>query len=231
LEGGSEVRADLNARVRTRDGEDAGKVRYAIFDPNAGDVSHFVVSTGRLFGRDIVVPAESIVPPEIAEDESHTEETVVLNLSKAELEAMPDFDPTRYGAPPAGWMAPEAYGYPISGYVWSSNIAAGADLGPEIEPPGDEAAPAAAIARGTPVLDSAGDDVGEVEDLRFDTRRGELNALVVRIGGVLQTLFGGGETVEVPRAMIASVTPGGVHLRAGKQELENMARTGSSGQR
>lgn len=220
------MRIDLNARVRTRDGEDAGKIRYAVFDPNVDDVSHFVVSTGGLFGRDVVVPAEAVVPPEVAEETSHEEPTVVLNLSRSELEAMPAFEPPRYSEPPAGWASPGDYGYPATSYLWpSSEAAAPNELGPELEPTSGQGPEEATIARGTAVFDRAGDHVGVVEELRFDTVKSDLTGIVIRLGGTLQALFGGGETVEVPKEMIASVIGDGVHLSTGKEELEQMAQS------
>ena len=218
------MRIDLNARVKTRDGADAGKIRYAIFNPDLNDVSHFVVSTGGLFGKDVVVPAEAVAPPEIAEDRSYNEDVVVLGLSTAELEAIPAFDPLRYGEPPMGWAYPATGDYAAASYLWPANPVQDA-FQQSIEPEsrGEIGDKGATIAKGSSVFDQSGDDVGIVEDLRFGTIESDLHSLVIRVGGVLQTLFGGGETVEVPKEMIASVTPDGVHLRVTKEEIRQMA--------
>ena len=225
-----EMRVDLKAKVRTRDGEEAGDIRYAVFNPDINDVSHFVVGTGGLFGRDVVVSADAIAPPEIAEDTSYREEVVVLNLSKAELEGMPEFDQSRYSAPPPDWASPADYGYPTSSYMWPNRHAPEpAPLHGEPVTASEEKSQLATISKGTPVLDRNGDDVGVVEDLHFGTMNSDLNVITVRIGGPLNTLVGGGETVEVPREMIASVTSGGVHLQTTKEELRHMARPGKRG--
>lgn len=222
------MRIDLSAKVRTRDGEYVGKIRYAIFDPGSRDVTQFVVGTRGLLGRDIVVPSDTVVPPEIAEDTSFKEPVVDLTLSKAELKQMPDFDRSRYAVPPSGWASPPAYGYPTGNVLWS-------DV-PAVEPPLSALDPEAmemekqrevTVGKGSTVFDRAGGEIGVVEDLRFDTLANDLNAVVVRLGGTLQTLFGGGETLEVPTEMIENVTPAGVHLRASEEDLRQMARSRS----
>jgi sporulation protein YlmC with PRC-barrel domain len=227
------MRVDLNARVITREGEDAGRISYAIFDPDVADVTHFVVNTGRFLGRNVVVPVELVVPPEIAGDTTFTEDTVALNLSRQELRGMPDFDPAHYGRAPSGWIAPQAYTFPPSGYLWlgrfwSNPGARGSDESAETGAP-DDAPRELAIAKGDPVLDSRGDEVGVVDDLRFDTREEDMRALVIRTGGMLQSLLGTGEQVEVPRRLIASISPDGVHLRVTRDEIHQMTRTGRPG--
>src|SRR5437667_11944915 len=49
------MRIDLRARVRTKDGHDAGKVRRVIVDPATERITGFVVSTGGLLGREVIV--------------------------------------------------------------------------------------------------------------------------------------------------------------------------------
>jgi hypothetical protein len=43
---------------------------------------------------------------------------------------------------------------------------------------------------------------------------------VLRVGGALRTLFGGGDTVEVSRSQIESVGESIVKLRLAKEEVE-----------
>lgn len=54
------MRVGLDATVRTRDGDDAGTVRRASVDPRTNAVTDFVVSTGGLLGRDVLVPLQEI---------------------------------------------------------------------------------------------------------------------------------------------------------------------------
>jgi len=62
-----------------------------------------------------------------------------------------------------------------------------------------------------------------VDDLRFDAENGNLQGFVLRVGGALRTLFGGGDTVEVSRYQIESVGESLVRLRLAKDEVEAAA--------
>ena len=106
------MRVDLDAKVRARDGEEIGSLNRAIVDPQTNEVTHVVVSTGAIFGRDIVVPRENV------ERANQDGDTIQLDLTKDELERFPDFMPEQYGAPPPAWVAPAGYGFPASGYAW-----------------------------------------------------------------------------------------------------------------
>ena len=57
------MRVDLDAKVRASDGEEIGSVDRAIVDPHTNEVTHIVVRTGAIFGRDIVVPREDSSAP------------------------------------------------------------------------------------------------------------------------------------------------------------------------
>ena len=213
------MRVDLDAKVRAHDGEEIGSVDRAIVDPRTNEVTHIVVRTGAIFGRDIMVQREDI------ERANQDGDTVQLDLSKDELEKFPDFVAENYGAPPPAWMAPAGYGFPSSGYAWP--IAMDPMLGTvpmtmpeeltesEIEEPDQ-----VTLTKGALVLDRADDDIGVVDDLRFDADTGQLQGFVLRVGGALRTLFGGGDTIEVSRYQIESVGESMVKLKLAKEEIE-----------
>src|SRR4051812_26185048 len=100
------MRIDLDAKVITRDGEHVGSVERAVVDPETNTVTDFVIGTGWLFGRDILVPSDEF---ERAERDG---DTVRLTLSRAELEALPDFVPAQYMPPPEGWIPDTGYIFP-----------------------------------------------------------------------------------------------------------------------
>jgi hypothetical protein len=54
------MRLDLDAKVRARDGEEIGSVDRAVVDPRTNEITHIVVKTGAIFGRDIMVPREDL---------------------------------------------------------------------------------------------------------------------------------------------------------------------------
>src|SRR5688500_11357316 len=216
------MRVDLDAKVRARDGEDIGSVDRAIVDPRTNEVTHMVVRTGAIFGRDIVVPREDV------ERANQDGDTIQLDLTKDELERFPDFAPEDYGAPPPTWVAPAGYGFPSSGYAWP--IAMDPMMGtvpmmiPDEVAEGETEEPdQVTLTKGALVLDRHDDDIGVVDDVRFDAETGVLQGFVLRVGGALRTLFGGGDTVEVSRYQIESVGESIVKLRLAKEEVEAAA--------
>jgi sporulation protein YlmC with PRC-barrel domain len=216
------MRLDLDAKVRASDGEDIGSVDRAVVDPHTNEVTHIVVRTGAIFGRDIMVPREDI------ERGGQEGDTIQLDLTKDELKQFPDFVLDQYGAPPPTWVAPAGYGFPSSGYVWP--IAVDPMMGPapmllpEDAPDADVENPVqVTLTKGALVLDRHADDIGVVDDVRFDMDSGQLTGFVLRVGGALRTLFGGGDTLEVSRHQIERVGESMVTLRLAKEEIQAAA--------
>lgn len=216
------MRVDLDAKVRAHDGEDVGSVDRAVVDPRSQEVTHIVVRTGAIFGRDIMVPREEL------ERATEDGDAIRLRLNKDELETLPEFVAEQYAPPPPTWMGPAGYGFPASGYVWP--VAVDPTMGPmplpvdtmatdeDVEEPDQ-----VTLNKGALVMDRNGEDIGVVDDVRFDAQTGQLQGFVLRVGGALRTLFGGGDTVEVSRRGIASVGESIVHLRLAKEEVEAAA--------
>jgi sporulation protein YlmC with PRC-barrel domain len=80
------------------------------------------------------------------------------------------------------------------------------------------------LPKGAVVFDREGNDVGLVEDVRLDPETGQLMGFVLRIGGMLRTLFGGGDCVEIGRSQVDRVGEGTVSLRIAKDEVEQLAK-------
>lgn len=213
------MRMELDAKVRASDGEDIGHIDRAVVDPQTNEVTDIVVRTGAIFGRDILVPRQEI------ERGNQDDDAITLMLTKDELEKLPDYVAERFGPPASTWAAPDGYSFPSSGYIWP--IAVDPMMGgmpimiPDDEPlqEGDSVT----LTKGALVLDRHGDDIGVVDDLRFDAENGNLQGFVLRVGGALRTLFGGGDTVEVSRYQIESVGESLVRLRLAKDEVEAAA--------
>jgi len=211
------MRVDLDAEVRTREGEAAGSVQRAIIDPQANEVSDFVISTGGLFGYDVLVPRERL------EESSREGRTIRLDLTRDELKNMPPYEPMDYAMPTSGWVPPAGYAYPLTSFLWPVGY-----LDPErervVQDRGEgEGDVWPAIRKGTAVRDSSGDEIGVVDDVRVDPASGQLEGLVIRAGGVLQTFFGGGETFDISRSQIARVADGDIYLAVAKDHLERLA--------
>jgi len=212
------MRLDLDAKVRAHDGEDIGSVDRAVVDPRINEVTHIVVRTGAIFGRDIMVPRADIERATVEGD------TIQLDLTRDELEQLPDFVMEEFGAPPPAWVAPAGYGFPSTGYAWPVAVDPMAGPAPMMLPEDDldgefEDPDQVTLTKGALVLDRHGDDIGVVDDLRFDVESGKLTGFVLRVGGALQTLFGGGDTVEVSRQQIEHVGESLVRLRLAKDEV------------
>ena len=71
---------------------------------------------------------------------------------------------------------------------------------------------------------SPGDEIGVVDDLRFDANSGRLQGLVVRAGGTIQTFFGGGDTREVDMSDVERVGEGNVYLRVSSEEFKRCVK-------
>ncbi|MCC7372411.1 MAG: PRC-barrel domain-containing protein [Chloroflexi bacterium] len=214
------MRLDLDAKVRASDGHNIGSVDRAIIDPRTNEVTSIVVRTGAIFGRDIMVPREDI------ERGSQDGDAIRLTLTKDELERLPDFRPEEYGPPPGTWVAPAGYAFPAGSYAYPLAVDPMGMSMPILVP--DETVDledpdAVTLTKGALVLDRHGDDIGVVDDLRFDADSGRVQGFVLRVGGALRTLFGGGDTVEVSRLQIESVGESIVRLRLAKDEVEAAA--------
>jgi sporulation protein YlmC with PRC-barrel domain len=223
------MRIDLGAKVRTSDGEDAGTLERAVFDPRGNAVREFVVDTGGLLGRQVLVPA--------AELEAATREGDILRLglSKKELEQLPTYAPERYNTvPPNGWRAPVGLGFPDGAYLWPAALITPAPaevdvVAPPTERPVRPEGADVSLARGAAVLDRSGEDVGVVDEVRLHEVTGAVQGFTLRVGGALRTLFGGGDVVEVTRSQTDSVDESLVRLRLSKDELIRLAREGEGG--
>src|SRR5437870_10363668 len=178
------MRIPLDARIRTSDGHDAGNVRRVLIDPTGERITGFVVSTGRLLGREVIVGEDAFV-------EGASPGVLTLRLSKAELEAQPSFEERDYVPPPSTWAAPVTFGLPPSAYLWP--------VGSTPEPAPESTTPTMTptIKKGDTVKDRDGDVVGVVQEIRFDERSGGLTGLLVKVGAGLQRLIGGGELAEI----------------------------------
>lgn len=106
------MRIDLETKVRTKDGHDAGEVKQVIWDPRGNQITQYVISTGGLLGHDV------IVSPEMLEGATRDGSAIVLDMSKPELDQLAHYEPEAYGPPPADWRAPTVQGFPSGGYLW-----------------------------------------------------------------------------------------------------------------
>jgi len=198
------MRIDLNARIKTSDGHEAGKIHRVLIDPETERITGFVVSTGRLLGRDVIVGEDMFA------DASADGGTITLSLTKKELDTQPSFEEDDFVTPPAGWSAPNlGYAIPPESFLWPADSAL-ADIGERSRP---------SIKKGDIVKDRDGDVVGTVEDIRFDEGTGNVLSVTVKAGAGLERLFGGGKIAEVSRDDILRITEDEVRLGVDREEI------------
>jgi sporulation protein YlmC with PRC-barrel domain len=201
---GDTMRIDLNAKVRTSDGHEAGNVHRVLVDPSTERITGFVVSTSRLLGRDVIVGEDAFARAEPAGD------VITLNLTKRELDTQPTFDEGDYVIPPSGWAGPNlGYTIPPESFLWPADSAL-ADAGERSRP---------SLKKGDTVKDRDGDPVGTVEDIRFNEKTGDVLSFVVKAGAGLERLFGGGKVAEISRDDILRIAEGEVRLGVDREEI------------
>lgn len=89
------MQLDLGSRVKTRDGEDVGKVDRIIFEPESMTVREFVVHEGILFTHDRIVGRALV-------DHIDGDNTVHLRLTAEEAQDLPAFIAEQHEAVFAG---------------------------------------------------------------------------------------------------------------------------------
>ena len=182
------MRIDLHAAVRTSDGHGAGHVKTAIWDPAKNEISEFVIATGGLLGRDVLISRE------VLERASRDGQEIVLDLTKGELDQFATYDTSAYEAPPPGWLAPAAYGFPVGGYLWPVGAT---EVLPEPAPKETLSRRTPDIRKGMSVRDARRNVIGMVEKVNIDTSSGALRGIVIRSGGTMDRVIGGGDITEI----------------------------------
>ena len=75
---------EMGATVRTSDGQDAGTIESLVRDDATSVVSGFVIATGGILGRKVLIKASEL------EDRTADGDAIRMHLSQAELEERPD---------------------------------------------------------------------------------------------------------------------------------------------
>jgi len=119
---------DHGAKVRTRDGHQAGHVKHAIWDPSGKRITEYVITTGGLLGHDV------IVSPELLESAARDGNAIVLSITNRELDELAHYESGDYTTPPAGWLAPTIYSFPTGGYLWPVARSTSDDAAEEQQP-------------------------------------------------------------------------------------------------
>jgi hypothetical protein len=84
---------EMGSTVRTNDGQDAGTIESLVRDSGTNVVSGFVISTGGLLGRRV------LIKPGELEERTADGDAIRLCLSQAELEERPDYQEEQTAKP------------------------------------------------------------------------------------------------------------------------------------
>ena len=84
---------ETGATVRTSDGQDAGTIESLVRDSGTNVVSGFVISTGGLLGRKV------LVKPGELEERTADGDAIRMRVSQAELEERPDYQEEQTAKP------------------------------------------------------------------------------------------------------------------------------------
>ena len=163
----------LDAKVRTKDGHRAGRVKKVLWDPQASEISAFVVGTGGLLGHDVLISREVLDRATPDGDE------VVVELTKDELGSLEQYADDSYLSAPAGWPAPVMYDYPSAAYILAVAPDPANPAGARHDMHGHEKPE---LRKGMHVVDSSGAELGVIDEIRVEETTGEVRAIVVRDG-------------------------------------------------
>ena len=204
--------------VHASDGE-IGTIKDVVFDPRRWVVRHLEVSTGWLFGRDVLIPVDkvkAIAAPEGA---------VTFDLTREEIENSPEAEPEiradssyesrlmdYYGLSPSWAMPPDA-GVPpdaVPPEAASSEVAEASDLMFAGEIDGYE-------------LDAQGEAAGTVRDILIDLETWKVTSLMADLGGLFTP-----DSANIGIAPVTGIDRANriVHLALPKEAVDRGHRTG-----
>jgi uncharacterized protein YrrD len=205
--------------VHASDGE-IGTIKDILFDPHRWVVRHLEVSTGWIFGRDVLIPVDKVKSIDAPEG------GVTFDLTKEQIENSPPAEPARpvdrgyesrlvgyYGLAPY-WTAPPEVGVPPQAMPMEQR-APRQDLDrPHLLTGGDIDGYE---------LDAQGEIIGTIRDVLVDLDTWKITALMADLGGIF-----GRDAAAIATAPVARVdeTNRIVHLSVPKEKVDRDHRTG-----
>ena len=192
--------------VITADNEDVGKVDMVVVRPGNGDVMSVVIRKGLVLRRDVVVPIDAVTDA--------TPDVVYLNLTKDEVNRLPEYHEPDYVLAPEGWGANR--GRSAENVVF---LVPWLELAPRPHPAPSGQSPAAAGGRplraGQRVFCRDG-EVGKLDLVLIDPTTRRATHFVVRRGGPL------GKDTVIPVEWASLMTRDEIFLDVGREELDKL---------
>lgn len=192
--------------VFTSDHQKAGHISYVIVEPASFKMTDFVVGTGSLLGRDIVVGIDEV--------EREADDGVYLKLDRDGLDACPDYVDVHYRTPPDTWIPAPGLTYPAGSMLWPAGIEYPEATSVTVNTP----AGTVGLHPGMDVISSDGHTVGSIDALIADPQSDDVTGFVVKHGFIFT------HDTTIPIDQVATVENDEVKLKisrdAAKQELE-----------
>jgi sporulation protein YlmC with PRC-barrel domain len=206
------MKINIGAKVECR-GERAGTIKRLILDPDSFDLRQLVVAHGGfLTAREIIVPVRHI--------HEAKEEIVILDLTMAEMEALPDFAETVYisldrfdrdpnAQPPSSYIEPA-----LASFYFIPRF-------PLPDPPPTLAtetvkhiAPGACEIKAGMEVYAGEHKVGEISEVIVDSCDKRATGFVIERGWLFT------HNVEVPADWVSSIEGGRIQLNRTRQQIE-----------
>ena len=210
----------FGTRVIDSDGKAVGTVRHVVLHPDTRQVDGLVVHQGVVRSRELIVPIAKVAT---------AGQTVRLTLRASDLEDLPLFHAEHLRRMPDQWDMPAGFDerdfFMVGSGDWteanlpfmktspavSGTPAYVADEDSVEDPQEPE------ISAGTPVYDSTGERVGDVESIGIDQASDKITWIVVKRGHLF------GRETTIPASLIEAVTDR-VTLNAPAQEVLRLER-------
>lgn len=200
--GQHDQRIDIGADVIGRDGNKIGTVAYVVVQPPQMHVADFVVSTGAIIGRDVVVPMDSV--------ERVADGKVYLSIDKEALGELKDYVEVHYDAPPEGWVPLGGFGYPTGATLWPAGTYYPQMSSVTVNAPSGTVG----LHHGMDVESSDGHKIGSIQSVDEDPDTGDITDLIVKHGLL------SGHHLRIPCSAIESTQEGRVRLNLTKDEAD-----------
>ena len=212
----------FGTHVVDREGKSVGTVSRLVLHPESRQVVALVVHQGVIDRREVVVPISKVGP--MGDD-------VRLALRASELEGLDLLDTPSLRPMPDHWPMPFGFDqrsfFLVAGDGWTESVLPFQLTSPTVsgtpayipDPDAPEKRPDPVIAAATPVYDSAGQHIGDVEAVELDHASDRITRVIVRKGKLFR------RETAIPTDMIASVGDR-ITLRVGADEVKKLERPG-----
>lgn len=202
--GNIENRIDIGAEVIGSDGQHAGKVNHVVVQPDRMQITHVVIGTGAILGRDIVVPVDVV--------DHIADRKLFLTLDRGELERCPNFVEVEYQQPPDGWVPPVGPYYPPGAMLWPQGTVYDYPQPSSITV--NTPAGSIALYHGMEVVSSDGHKVGSIDAVDANSDTEDITDIVMKQGFLFT------HDVRIPVDAIAAVEGDKVRLNLTRDEVQ-----------